>query len=187
MKTLLMLLDRFRVSGLLVGLIALTPIAAHATWPPPKAEGEELAVWRAMAGLVARDNASKPYKLWYSQSDFAAASFIASALADPDKEQFCGLSGTEVQSMISQLKSVSLDPIELEPDVAESVGFKIAHKKNPRFRYFALSRVVFDSSQQKAWLSVELNGERGSIVRMDKIAGEWSRTSRCGGWYMPQE
>jgi hypothetical protein len=49
-----------------------------------------------------------------------------------------------------------------------------------------MSGVVFDPSKQKAWLSVELNGERGSIVRLDKIGGEWNRTSRCGGWYMPQ-
>jgi hypothetical protein len=168
-------------------LAALTPVTASAVWPPPKAEGEELAVWQAVAGTIARDNVSKPYKLWYSQSDFTAASFIASALTDPDKQEFCGLSGTEVKSMISQLKTASLEPVELESDVAESAGFKIAHKKNPRFRYFAMSRVVFDPSREKAWLSVELNGERGSIVRMDKVAGQWSRTSRCGGWYMPQE
>jgi hypothetical protein len=168
-------------------LAALTPMTASAVWPPPKAEGDELAVWQAVAGTIARENASKPYKLWYSQSDFTAASFIASALTDPDKEEFCGLSSTEVKSMVSQLKSASLEPVQLDSEVAESAGFKIAHKKNPRFRYFAMSRVVFDQSKEKAWLSVELNGERGSIVRMDKIAGQWNRTSRCGGWYMPQE
>jgi hypothetical protein len=168
-------------------LIALTPMAAQAVWPPPLAEGEELAVWQAMAGSIAHDNVSKPYKLWYSQSDFAAASFISSALADPDKEDFCGLSATDVKSMVTQLKNASLDPIEVDSNVVESVGFKIAHKKNPRFRYIAMSRVVFDSSKQKAWLSVELNGERGFIARMDKASGQWSRSSRCGGWYMPQE
>jgi hypothetical protein len=171
----------------LMTLLALTPLTASAVWPPPKAEGEELAVWQAVAGTIARDNLAKPYKLWYSQSDFTAASFIASALADPEKEEFCGLSATDVQSMISQLKSASLEPVELESDVAESAGFKIAHKKNPRFRYIAMSRVVFDSSKQKAWLSVELNGERGFIARMDKASGQWTRSSRCGGWYMPQE
>jgi hypothetical protein len=89
--------------------------------------------------------------------------------------------------MVTQLKNASLDPIEVDSNVVESVGFKIAHKKNPRFRYIAMSRVVFDSSKQKAWLSVELNGERGFIARMDKASGQWNRSSRCGGWYMPQE
>ena len=168
-------------------LAALAPMTASAVWPPPKAEGEELAVWRAMAGTISKDNEAKPYKLWYAESDFAAASFIASAIADPDKEQFCGLSATDVKSVIVQLKSASLEPVQLDSDVAEAAGYKIAHKKNPRFRYFAMSRVVFDPSKQKAWLSVELNGERGSIVRLDKVGDQWTRTSRCGGWYMPQE
>ena len=168
-------------------LATFMPMTASAVWPPPKAEGDELAVWQAMAGTIAKDNESKPYKLWYAQSDFTSASFIASALADPDKEEFCGLSATDVKSVITQLKSASLEPVELDSDIAEAAGYKIAHKKNPRFRYFAMSRVVFDPSKQKAWLSVELNGERGSIVRLDKVGGKWNRTSRCGGWYMPPE
>jgi tricorn protease-like protein len=92
-----------------------------------------------------------------------------------------------VKSVITRLKNASLDPVQLDSDVAEAAGYKIAHKKNPRFRYIAMSRVVFDTSKQKAWLSVELNGERGSIVRLDKLGQQWTRTSRCGGWYMPQE
>lgn len=160
---------------------------ALAVWPPPAVEGEELAVWQAVAGTIASDNTDKPYKLWYAESDFTAATFISSALADPDKEDFCGLSSTEVKSMITKLKSLSLEPVQIDSDVAKSVGVKLAHKKNPRMRYFAMSRVVFAPSGDKAWLSVELNGERGSIVRMDKVNGAWNRVSRCGGWYMPQE
>jgi hypothetical protein len=173
--------------SLVLALLALTPMTARAVWPPPSAAGEELAVWQAMAETVARENTQKPYKLWYSQSDFAASSFIASALSDPDREEFCGLSAQDVKEMVAQLKTINADPIQLESKVAESVGFKIAHKKNPRFRYFALSRVVFDPPKQKAWLSIELNGERGSIVRLDKVGGAWSRASKCGGWYMPEQ
>lgn len=166
---------------------ALTPVSAFAVWPPPMAEGEELAVWQAMAGTIAKENEGKPYKLWYAESDFTSQTFISSALADPDKEQFCGLSATDVKNVVTQLKSASLEPVQLDSDIAEASGFKIAHKKNPRFRYFAMSRVVFDPSRQKAWLSVELNGERGSIVGLDKVNGAWNKTSRCGGWYMPQQ
>src|SRR3954469_11366559 len=175
-----------KISGLFATTL-LVSAPAFAVWPPPAAEGEELAVWQAMATTIAQDTAEKPLKLWYSQSDFAAASFISSALTDPDREEFCGLSGTEVKNMISRLKSLSVEPVQLDSDVAKSAGFKIAHKKNPRMRYFALSRVVFDPSGNKAWLSVELNGERGSIVRMEKTGGGWSRTSKCGGWYMPEQ
>jgi hypothetical protein len=170
----------------LMFVAALTSLPASAVWPPPKAEGDELAVWQAMAGTIAKESETRPYKLWFAESDFSSQTFIASALADPDKEQFCGLSSTEVKNVVTQLKSASLEPVQLDSDVAEAAGYKIAHKKNPRFRYIAMSRVVFDPSRQKAWLSVELNGERGAIVRLDKVDGQWSRTSKCGGWYMPQ-
>lgn len=170
----------------LYALFSLIPLTASAVWPPPRAEGEELAVWQAVAGTIAKDHETKPFKLWYAQSDFTAGSFISSALADPDRGEFCGLSPDEVKNLVTQLKNSSLDPIELDSEVAEAAGFKIAHKKNPRLRYFAMSRVVFDATKQRAWLSVELNGERGSIVRLDKVGGQWNRTSRCGGWYMPE-
>jgi len=167
-------------------LFALTLATANAMWPPPSATGEELEVWQAMAGIIARDNVSRPYKLWFFQSDFAAASFIASAMTDPERKEFCGLSGPDVQAMISELKLASAEPVVLDSTVAQSAGFKLAHKKNPRLRYFAMSRVIFDRARQRAWLSVELNGERGHIVRLDKVAGQWNRTSRCGAWYMPE-
>ena len=159
---------------------------ANAVWPPPGAVGEELAVWNAMAGVIARDSAAKPFKLWYFQSDFAAATFIASAMTDPGREEFCGLSAADSQAMIAQLKEASVNPVVIDSDTAENAGYKLAHKKNPRFRYFAMSRVVFNKTGDSAWVSVELNGERGSVVRLDKVAGEWKRKSRCGAWYMPE-
>lgn len=177
---------RSRIAPFFAGLFALTVVTANAAWPPPNATGEELEVWQAMAGVIARDNVERPYKLWYFQSDFAAASFIASAMSDPERTDFCGLSNSEVQTMISELKSASNEPVVLDSDIAEAAGFKIAHKKNPRMRYFAMSRVIFDASRQRAWLSIELNGERGHIVRLDKVGGQWNRASRCGAWYMPE-
>jgi len=178
---------RSRIASCFALLFALTLVNANAAWPPPAAAGEELEVWQAMAGIIARDNAERPYKLWYFQSDFASASFIASAMTDPDKTDFCGLSSKDVQTMIAELKSASNEPVILDSDVAESAGFKIAHKKNPRMRYFAMSRVIFDAARQRAWLSIELNGERGHIVRLDRVGGEWKRASRCGAWYMPEQ
>jgi hypothetical protein len=175
-----------RIAAGLACLLALTLAPANATWPPPPATGEELAVWRAMGETIAHDHASQPYKLWYFLSDFTAASFIASAMTDPEREDFCGLSAAQVQTMLTELKTVSAQPVALEDSIARSAGFKIAHKKNPRLRYFAMSRVVFDPAGTRAWLSIELNGTRGSIVRLDKESGEWRRTSRCGGWFMPE-
>jgi len=61
-----------------VFLAALTPMTAFAVWPPPKAEGEELAVWQAMANTIARENEAKPYKLWYAESDFTSQTCVPS-------------------------------------------------------------------------------------------------------------
>lgn len=165
-------------------LVVLT--TATAGWAESRAADDELAVWQATAGIVSRDHVSRPYKLWYFQSDFTSASFIATAMIDPDREKPCGLSGPEVRALISELKAVSTEPMKLEKSVAHSAGFGVAYRKIPRQRYFAMSRVVFDPAGRSAWLSVELNGERGFIVRLDKIDGQWNKASKCGSWYMPE-
>lgn len=177
---------RSRFAAGLTCLAALAFTTANAAGEPSQAPGDEIAVWQATAGVVARDHASHPYKLWYFQSDFTSASFIATALIDPDRDRVCGLSGPEARALISDLKTVNAEPMKLEKSLAQSAGFGIAYRKIPRQRYFAMSRVVFDPAGQSAWLSVELNGERGFIARLDKVDGRWSKTSSCGSWYMPE-
>jgi len=177
---------RSRTAAGIACLLALTFTTANAAWAEVQAPGDEIAVWQATAGVVARDYMSSPYRVWYFQSDFTSASFISTALIDPDREKVCGLSGPEALALIADLKNVNAEPMKLDKAVAQSAGFGIAYRKIPRQRYFAMSRVVFDPAGQSAWLSVELNGERGFIVRLDKIGGRWNKTSRCGSWYMPE-
>ncbi|MEO8017112.1 MAG: hypothetical protein ABI769_04815 [Pseudomonadota bacterium] len=165
---------------------ALGATAATVNRPLPQASGDELAVWQVMAEVIAGENAARPYNLWYVVSDFASASFIASAMADPDRDKFCGLSAAEAQVMIAELKAVNAMPVALEMSVAKTAGLRIAYSKNPRQRYFALSRVVFDAQVTRAWISMELNGVRGSIVRLDKVDGHWKKASSCAGWYKPE-
>lgn len=167
-------------------LFASALMPANAVSPQHSVVGEELAVWKAMAGVIARDNVERPLKLWFFRSDFAAADFIATAMSDPDREEFCGLSGPDSQAMIAQLKAVNVKPKLLDSAAAEAVGFTLVRTKNPVLRYFALSRVLFNPAGDSAWLSVELNSERGSIARLDKVGGEWKLISRCAGWYMPK-
>jgi hypothetical protein len=169
-----------------VCVLTLDASAATVGRPLPRAFGDELAVWQVVADDIARENSSRPYSLWYAVSDFTSASFIASAIGDSDGDRYCGLSGMEAQVMIAELKSINAAPVAVDTSVAKAAGLRVAYTKNPRQRYFALSRVVFDPDGTRAWLSVELNGARGSIVRLDKIDGEWSKTSRCAGWYRPE-
>jgi hypothetical protein len=175
-----------RIAAGIACLAALTFTTGSAAGAESQASSDELAVWQAAAGVVAREYISSPYKVWYFQSDFSSASFITTALIDPDREKVCGLSEPEARALISTLKTINAEPMKLEKTLAKSAGFGIAYRKIPRQRYFAMSRVVFDPAGQSAWLSVELNGERGFIVRLDKIDGQWSKTSRCGNWYMPE-
>lgn len=177
------------LSGIFAGFacgFALTLAAATVNRPLPHAAGDELAVWQAMAEGITRENEANPYNLWYVVSDFSSASFIASAMADPDRDQFCGLSGAEAQAMITELKTINATPVALDTSVVKAAGLTVAYTKNRRQRYFALSRVVFDPEVTRAWLSVELNGARGSIVRLDKIDSRWTKTSKCAGWYIPE-
>src|SRR4051794_36950039 len=108
-----------------IACLALMVANAAASWAESRAPGEELAVWRAAAGVVAQDNLSRPYSVWYFQSDFTSASFIATALIDPDREKVCGLSEPEARELVSRLKAVSSEPMKLEKSVAKSAGFGI--------------------------------------------------------------
>jgi hypothetical protein len=167
-------------------LCAMQLNAATVSRPTPQATGDELAVWQVVAEDIARENESRPYNLWYVVSDFAASSYIASAMADPDRDQYCGLSGADAQAMLSELKAVNALPVALEPSIAKTAGVRVGYTKDRRQRYFALSRVLFDSTRERAWLSVELNGARGAIVGLAKVDGQWTKTSKCAGWYVPE-
>jgi hypothetical protein len=159
-------------------MLSATSLAATAA-------GEEPAVWQAIVEFIARDNASRPYKLLYFQSDFESAPLVTNSMSDPIRREYkdlCGLSHSDAQAMVSQLQAVNAEPVMFEEGVAELVGLKMGKKKNPRTRYVALSRVVFDPTNQHAWVAVDLGGLTGSIMRMDKVAGQWSKTARCGGW-----
>jgi hypothetical protein len=156
-----------------------------AALPAANAIGEEPAVWQAMVEFIAQDNASHPYKLLYFQSDFETAPLVTNSMADPIRREYkdlCGLSHSDAQAMVSQLQAINAELVTFEEAIAEPGELKIAKKKNPRAHYVALSRVVFDPTQQHAWLAVDLSGTTGSIMRMDKVAGKWSKTARCGGW-----
>lgn len=149
------------------------------------ATAEEPAVWQAMLEFVARDNASHPYKILYFQSDFESGPLATSSMADPIRREYkdlCGLSASDARAMVAQLQAVNAEPVVFDEVIAEAADLKIAKKKNPRARYVALSRVVFDPSNQHAWVAVDLGGLSGAIMRLDKVAGQWGKTARCGGW-----
>jgi len=148
--------------------------------------GEEMAVLQAIAGIVSRD-ASRPFERLYFESEFDGAPFVTSSLENPDRNQFCGLTRSQALTMVSELETVTAQRVELDKEIATSAGLKIGHKKNPRFPYLVLSRVLFGPDNNNAWVAVELNGQTGAVMRLDKVGGEWKKTSRCGGWIKSEE
>jgi hypothetical protein len=143
--------------------------------------GEELAVIQAMAAILTRDSA-RPFDFLYFEADFSARQYVISSLANPDRTQFCGLSRDQAQSLVAELANLTDEHVEFDKSVAKAAGLSIGHKKLERFRYLTLSRVVFAADMQHAWLAADLNGESGAMFRLEKVAGEWNKTARCGGW-----
>ena len=163
---------------------ALTMVATSAL-PAATPLQEEPAVWKAMVEFLATDNASKPYRQLYLQSDFETGPLVTNSLSDPTRREYkelCGLSNTDAKAMVAQLQAVNSESVPLEASIAEAGNLKLAKKKTPKARYVALSRVTFDPTNQYAWLAVDLGGSSGAILRLDKAAGQWSQTARCGGW-----
>jgi hypothetical protein len=163
---------------------ALTMFATSAL-PAATPLQEEPAVWKALVEFLATDNASRPFRQLYLQSDFGTASLVASSMADTTRREYrdlCGLSSSDAKAMIAQLQAVNAESVPFEESIAEAGNLKLTKKKVPKARYVALSRVTFDPTNQYAWLAVDLSGTAGAIMRLDKVEGRWQRTSKCGGW-----
>lgn len=156
-------------------------LMANIARPGVQVIGDELAVLRAIAGIINRE-ATRPFENLYFESEFAGAPFVTTSLENPDRNQFCGLTRPEALQLVYELKVVSDRPVLLDKQTAKSAGLRIGRWKDPRFPYVVLSRVIFGPGNQFAWVGVELNGQAGSVMRLDKVDGEWKKTSRCGGW-----
>jgi hypothetical protein len=157
-------------------ILVLTASAAHAAGA---IVAEELAVVQAMATII-NGEAKRPYDYLYFESDFPSKINVESGLANPDRDSFCGLSRDKAGAMVSEL--ARLEPVEYDKPTAKSAGLGIGHKKFPRFRYLVVSRVIFDAENRSAWLAVDLNGETGALMRLDKVDGAWTKAARCAGW-----
>ena len=107
-------------------------------------------------------------------------------MADPDRDEFCGLARPEAQAMVGQLMIANAAAVELDAAIAERAGLRLSRRMERTMRYVAMSRVVFDAANQRAWLAVDLSGGRGGIMRLDKQGDEWSWSSRCAAWIKPR-
>jgi hypothetical protein len=168
-------------TSLLVSILAAFLLTTGVTRASPPVAGEELAVIQAMVAIVSRD-AQRPFDFLYFESEFPAQDYVNSALSNPDRTSFCGLTREQAQFVVSELSKISSEPLEFSKTAAKPAGLSIGHKRLERFRYLTLSRVVFAPDRQHAWLVADLNGESGAIFRLEKKDGDWHKAARCGGW-----
>jgi hypothetical protein len=167
-------------------LLVVALVASSAVFPGNGVVGEELAVIQAMASAINQETKGV-YDYLYFESDFSTGTNVESSLSNPDRTQFCGLSRPEAEVLMAELKQVNATPVEFESEAAKPAGLRLGRKKLPRFRYLFLSRVVFAPDYRRAWLTVDLNGESGAIMRLDKVDGRWSKAARCAGWMKAPE
>jgi len=155
--------------------------ACGTAWSAENVASEEQAVVQALATIINKQ-APGPYDFLYFESDFTASPHIASSMSNPDRTEFCGLTRPQAQALVTELTEATTKPLEFNNELARPAGLKIGHKKLPKFRYLFVSRVIFAPDQKQAWLAVDMNGETGAVLRLDKIDGQWNKTARCGGW-----
>ncbi len=161
-------------------------LAIDVARPADPIAGEERAVLQAIATIVNLDT-TRPYERLYFETQFEGAPHVTSSLTNADRATFCGLSREDALALVSRLQKTTAVRVALDKEMAKSAGLKLGEKKNPRFPFVILSRVVFGPGNQFAWVAVELNGSAGAILRLDKIGGEWKKTDRCGGWLKVEE
>ena len=154
---------------------------ATAARPAAGLIGDELAVVQAMATIITHDS-DRPYENLYFTSEFEGAPFVMVAIQNPDRNDFCGLTREGAVHMVNELEIATSTRVQFDKDTAKAAGLKLGKRKDVRFPYLVLSRPVFGPGKEYAWVGVELNGSRGAVMRLDKINGEWRKTSRCGAW-----
>jgi hypothetical protein len=167
-------------------LLVVLLVVSTAAFPGNGVVGEELAVIQAMASSINQETRGT-YDYLYFESDFSTGTNVESSMENPDRTQFCGLSRPEAEVLMNELKQINSTPVIFESEVAKPTGLRVGRKKLPRFRYLFLSRVVFAPDNRRAWLVVDLNGESGAIMRLDKVDGQWSKAARCAGWIKAPE
>jgi hypothetical protein len=161
-------------------------MAIDTAWPATAVAGEERAVLQAIAAMVNLDT-TRPYERLYFETEFGGVPHVTSSLTNADRSNFCGLSREGALALVANLQKTTAVRVALDKEMAKAAGLKLGEKKNPRFPFVILSRVVFGPDTLHAWVAVELNGSAGAILRLEKIAGEWKKTDRCGGWLKVEE
>ena len=112
--------------------------------------------------------------------------YIASSCRTRTAHSFVA-SRTEAQSLVTELETVSAKPHGIRQISRQAGGSENRAQETSALSIpDAVARDI-PADNQRAWVAVDLNGETGAIMRLDKIDGQWNKTHRCGGWVKAPE
>jgi hypothetical protein len=158
---------------------------ADAVMPPAT---EEQRVWLAAAThVLANESAgtSNPGPLVVrSRTSFPRRTTV-SQLRKNAKQEFCGQSSEDARSIIFILNRAGGRGRSIRDLFVNRPEFSLTDNLPKKGDSLGMSEVLFyrdAKNVQSAYLSVEISGRSGSIVKMENKAGSWQWADECATW-----
>ena len=149
---------------------------------------EEQRVWLAAAQHVhATESAgmSTPAPLAINSRTTFPGRAAVSRLQKNAKQEFCGESREDARTIIYVLNRLGGRARSVRDVFANRPEFALADSRPTKGDYLGLSEVLFykgTNDRQFAYLNVDIGGQSGSIVKMEKQDGAWAWSAECATW-----
>lgn len=152
-------------------------------WPPAS---QAQHIWLAAARhVLANESASaqRPGALSIlARTSYPLSRRAMSRLKDEAQNGLCGLSGEDAKEVLSALRWVNARETNVRDVFEHRPEFALVDSPSVQGDYLGLSGVVFSRDTDFAHLNVDISGQSGSIVRMEKQDGAWAWSAECATW-----
>jgi hypothetical protein len=153
--------------------------------PRPPASQEQH-VWLAASQHVLADESASvenpgPLPI-LSRTSYPASRLALSRLEDQTRNVLCDLSGKDTKEMLTALRWENKRHRPVREVFEYRPEFKLVDSRPEEGDHLGLSRVVFARDTEFAYLNVDIGGQSGSIVRMEKKDGAWAWSAECATW-----
>ena len=149
---------------------------------------EEQRVWLAAAQHVQANESAGTSNLGTlainSRTTFPGRAAV-SRMQKNAKQQFCGESREDARTIIYVLDRLGGRERSVRDVFANLPEFALADSRPAKGDYLGLSEVLFykgAKDTQFAYLNVDIGGQTGSIVKMEKQDGAWTWSAECATW-----
>lgn len=147
---------------------------------------EEQRVWLAVAQHLrdarSADVVEADTLVLYARTAFVSRFGAVSQLRERARVEFCGNSYDEARGILSGLKHMSnFHDKSLRDTFAHRPGIELVERQPAQGGALGLSVVLF-KGEREAYVSVDLGGKRGAILRVARPGTEWYEIVECGRW-----